>query len=43
LGEFVLDAREADLESLDFAEPAVKFSLDDSVLEVAPDLLQAWS
>ena len=35
LGKFVFHAGEADLESLDFAEPAVKFGLDDSVLEVA--------
>ena len=43
LGKFVVDAGKADLESFDFAEPAVKFGLADSVLEVAPDLLQAWS
>ena len=43
LGKFVLNPGEADLESLDFAEPAVKFGLADSVLEVAADLLQAWS
>jgi hypothetical protein len=43
LGKFVLNPGEADLESPDFAEPAAKFGLDDSVLEVAADLFQAWS
>jgi len=32
LGEFVFDSGEADLESLDFAEPAMKFGLVDAVL-----------
>ncbi|MGK2879626.1 MAG: hypothetical protein ACSLE6_02110 [Mycobacterium sp.] len=43
LGKFVFDPGEADVESLDFAEPAVKLGLADSVLEVAADLFQAWS
>jgi hypothetical protein len=43
LCEFVFDAGKADLESFDFAEPAVKFGLDDPVLEVGSDLFQAWS
>jgi hypothetical protein len=43
LREFVLGPGQADLQTFDFAEPAMKFGLDDSVLEVAPDLFQAWS
>ena len=40
LGEFVLGADEADLESVDFAEPAFAFGFGDSVGEVVPDLFE---
>jgi phosphatidate phosphatase APP1 len=38
LGELVLDAAVADLESLDFAEPSFAFRLDDAGFEVVADL-----
>ena len=40
LGELVLGAGEADLESLDLAEPAFAFSLGDPVVQVVADLLE---
>jgi hypothetical protein len=40
LGELVFDAAVADLESLDFAEPAFAFRLDDAGFEIAADLFQ---
>ena len=41
LGELVVGAGEADLQSVDFAEPALAFGFGDAVVEVAADLLQA--
>jgi len=43
LGKFVFDAAVADLESLDFAEPAFAFRLDDAGLKIVADLLQSGS
>jgi hypothetical protein len=43
LGEFVLDAGEADLEAFDSAEPAFAFRLDDASFEVVADLDQSGS
>jgi hypothetical protein len=40
LGELVLGAGEADLEALDLAEPAFALGLGDTVVQVAPDLLE---
>jgi hypothetical protein len=41
LGELVIGAREADLESLHFTEPAFAFGLGDAVEQVGADLLEA--
>jgi hypothetical protein len=41
LGEFVLDAGVADLETFDFAEPAFAFGLDDTSLQVVADLFES--
>ena len=41
LGELVFRAGEADLETLDLAEPAFAFGLGDAVVQVDPDLLEA--
>jgi hypothetical protein len=41
LGELVLGAGEADLESLDLAKPAFASGLGDAVVQVDPDLLEA--
>ncbi|MFG2631596.1 hypothetical protein [Streptomyces sp. NPDC048473] len=43
LGELLLCAGEADLESLDLTEPAFLFRFRDAVDEVVPDLDQASS
>jgi hypothetical protein len=40
LSEFVFDAAVADLESLDFAEPAFAFRLDDAGFEIVADLFE---
>jgi hypothetical protein len=41
LGEFVVDTDEPNFVYFQFAEPALPFGLDDPVLAIAPDLLQA--
>ena len=41
LGELVVGAVEADLESLDLAEPALAFGLGDPVAEVVAYFLEA--
>jgi hypothetical protein len=43
LGQLALDAAVADLQPLDFAEPAFPFRLDDSGLEVVADLFEPGS
>jgi hypothetical protein len=43
LGELVAGAGQADLQSLDFAEPAFALGFGDAVMEVVPDLLQPLS
>ncbi|SRR6266568_873174 len=40
LGELVLGSGEADLEALDFAEPAFALGFGDAVVQVGADLLQ---
>ena len=40
LGELVLGAGEADLETLDLAEPAFMLGFGDAVVQVGADLLQ---
>ena len=40
LGELVVGAGEADLQSLDFAEPAFAFGFGDAVVQVGADLLE---
>ena len=40
LGELVVGAGEADLQSLDFAKPAFAFGFGDAVVQVAVDLFQ---
>ena len=40
LGELVLGAGEADLETLDLAEPAFTLGFGDAVVQVGADLLQ---
>ena len=40
LGELVVGAGEADLQSVDFAEPALAFGFGDAVVQVGADLLQ---
>ena len=40
LGELVLGAGEADLESLDLAGPALALGLGNAVMQVVPDLLE---
>jgi hypothetical protein len=40
LGDLVLGAGEADLESLDLAEPAFAPGLGDAVVQVGPDFLE---
>ncbi|MFE7394941.1 hypothetical protein [Streptomyces sp. NPDC057582] len=41
LGELILRAREADVESFDLAEPAFPLCFGDAVDEVVPDLHEA--
>ena len=43
LGEFVSGAGEADVEPVDFAEPAFGMGLGDAVEEVVADLIQSGS
>ena len=43
LGELVLGAGKADLESLDLAEPAFAFSLGNAVVQAVPDFLEPTS
>ena len=41
LGDFVVGAGQAELESFDFAEPSFAFGLGDAVEQVGADLLEA--
>jgi len=40
LGDLVLGAGEADLESLDLAEPAFAFGLGDAVVQISADFFE---
>jgi hypothetical protein len=42
LGDLVLRADQADLQSFDFPEPAFAFGLNNPGLQVIADLLQSW-
>ena len=43
LGEFVFGAGEADLQTFDFAEPALVLGFGDAGFEVVSDLLESGS